>query len=65
MTGTLNEIDSAILEVALSLEEGEVRDGFVSRVYQGDTSGLGEMRQLIDDAKCAAAYFIDARERRA
>lgn len=65
MNGTLNEIDSAILEVALSLEEGDIRDGFVSRIYQKDPVGLGEMRQLIDDAKCAAAYFIDARERRA
>lgn len=65
MNGTLNEIDSAILEVALSLEEGEIRDEFVSRIYQSDPGGLGEMRQLIDDARSAAAYFIDARERRA
>lgn len=61
----MNEIDSAILEVALSLEEGVIRDEFVTRIYQADPGGLGEMRQLIDDAKSAAAYFIDARERRA
>jgi eukaryotic-like serine/threonine-protein kinase len=61
---TLNEIDSAILEVALSLEEGEIRDGFVSRTYRFDPDGLLEMRQLIADAKSAAVYFLNARERR-
>lgn len=65
MITALNEIDSSILEVALSLEEGESRDEFISRVYQNDPSGMEEMRQLIEDAKNAAAYFIDARERRA
>ncbi|RYD31282.1 MAG: hypothetical protein EOP87_15045, partial [Verrucomicrobiaceae bacterium] len=65
MNGTLNEIDSAILEVALSLEEGKARDGFVSRIYQSDPAGMEEMCQLIDDARSAATYFIDARERRA
>lgn len=65
MSATLNEIDSAILEVALSLEEGKIRDGFVSRIYHLDPGGQEEMLQLINDAKSAAAYFIDARERKA
>ncbi|RYD30613.1 MAG: hypothetical protein EOP85_23620, partial [Verrucomicrobiaceae bacterium] len=60
----MNETDSAILEVALSLEEGPARDAFITRVFQGDLEGQREMTQLIDDARSAAAYFIDARDRR-
>lgn len=61
----LNEIDGAILEAALSLEEGAVREAFLTRIYRADPRGLAEMRQYIEDSKCAAAYFLDARERRA
>ncbi len=60
----LNEIDSAILEVALSLEEGEARDAFITRVFHSDPEAQDEMNQYIEDAKSAAAYFLDARERR-
>lgn len=65
MVDALNEIDGAILEAALSLEEGEVREAFLSRIYRADPGGLLEMRQFIEDSKNAAAYFLDARERRA
>ncbi len=61
----MNEIDAAILEAALSLEEGGVREAFLARIYRADPAGLAEMRQYIEDSKSAAAYFLDARERRA
>jgi len=60
----LNEVDSAILEVALSLAEGEARDEFITRVYRSDPEGLHEMNQFIEDSISAASYFLDARERR-
>lgn len=51
----MNETESAVLEVALSIDEGETRDGFVSRVYHTDPAGLDKMRRLIANAKAAAA----------
>lgn len=64
LDGPLNETESAILEVALSLDDEATRDAFVSRIHRSDPAGLDKMRQLISDAKSAGSSLSDGRERR-
>jgi len=63
-TESSREVDHAILEVALSLDE-DARGEFLRRTFQGDAEGLSEMRMLVDATRGATSFFLDARERRA
>ncbi len=58
------EIESAILEVALSLDDTEMREDFLGRVYGADENGKMEMRRLIAVSGEAAGFFLEAREER-
>lgn len=58
------EVDCAILEVALSLDE-QAREEFLTRAYQGDAEGQSEMRKLVDATRGATSFFLDAREQQA
>ncbi|MEO5914063.1 MAG: serine/threonine-protein kinase [Luteolibacter sp.] len=64
-TESSREIESAILEVALSLDEGETREEFLQRTFRSDPAGLEEMRKLVEVSRGAASFFLEARERRA
>lgn len=58
------EIDSAILEVALSLDDAATREEFLDRVYDGNARAKAEMRKLIAASGEAAGFFLEAREER-
>jgi eukaryotic-like serine/threonine-protein kinase len=58
------EIDSAILEVALSLDDAATREEFLDRIYGRDERGKAEMRKLIAASGDAAGFFLEAREER-
>lgn len=62
---TDDEINSAIMEVALSLDEPSTREEFLDRVFAGRGNEKMEMIQLLDAADGAAAFFLEAREQRA
>ena len=63
-TDNEREIDSAILEVALSLEDAGTREEFLDRVYGDNEAGRAEMRRLIKCSGEAAGFFLEAREER-
>jgi serine/threonine protein kinase len=59
-----NEVDSAILEVALSLDDEEARARFLDRTFSGDATGHAEMLKLVESARGAGSYFLEAGESR-
>jgi hypothetical protein len=63
-TESSREVECAILEVALSLDE-DARSEFLKRTFQDDADGLSEMRILVEATRGATSFFLDARERRA
>jgi serine/threonine protein kinase len=64
ITDSQREIDSAILEVALSLDDAGMREDFLERVYGGNEAGKAEMRRLIAASGDAAGFFLEAKEER-
>lgn len=64
LNGSLNETESAILDVALSFDKGDGRDAFVAKVYHSDPGGLEKMRQLIVEAMSLGKSSADAQSRR-
>jgi len=60
-----DEISSAIMEVALSLDDPEVRDVFLDRVFENREPAKEEMTRLQQAADGAATFFLEAREQRA
>jgi serine/threonine protein kinase/cbb3-type cytochrome oxidase subunit 3 len=64
-TGHDEEISSAILEVALSLDHPEAREAFLERVFENREEDKQEMNLLLEAADGAATFFLEAREERA
>ncbi|MCB1130958.1 MAG: serine/threonine protein kinase [Verrucomicrobiae bacterium] len=58
------EMDSAIYQVVLSLEDPAERARFLDRVYPGDDAAKNEMLKLVGDSEDAARYFCDASDQR-
>ena len=59
------EISSAIMEVALSLDDPATRQVFLERVFRDSGPAKEEMTRLLDAADGAATFFLEAREQRA
>ena len=64
-TATDGEISSAIMEVALSLDDPATRQVFLERVFGDSAAAKDEMTRLLDAADGAATFFLEAREQRA
>jgi serine/threonine protein kinase len=65
-TGNLDdEISSAIMEVALSLDDPAARDLFLDRVFENHPPAKEEMTRLLQATEGAATFFLEAREQRA
>ncbi|WP_193214044.1 serine/threonine protein kinase [Luteolibacter marinus] len=58
------EISSAIMEVALSLDDPSTREVFLERVFENRAAARVEMTQLLQAADGAAEFFLQAREQR-
>lgn len=59
------EISSAIMEVALSLDDPAARQIFLDRVFENREDAKDEMAGLLEAADSAATFFLEAREERA
>ncbi|QJE95125.1 serine/threonine protein kinase [Luteolibacter luteus] len=59
------EISSAIMEVALSLDDPSARELFLERVFENRDDAKDEMARLLEAADGAATFFLEAREERA
>jgi serine/threonine protein kinase len=59
------EISSAIMEVALSLDDPSAREDFLERVFENQEAAKEEMAQLLEASDGAANFFLEAREQRA
>ena len=59
------EISSAIMEVALSLDDPGARQLFLERVFENRAEAKDEMARLLEAADGAATFFLEAREERA
>ncbi|MCW1884918.1 serine/threonine protein kinase [Luteolibacter flavescens] len=59
------EISSAIMEVALSLDDPASRRVFLDRVFENREAAKVEMTGLLEAADGAATFFLEAREQRA
>jgi serine/threonine protein kinase len=64
-TGHEEELSSAIMEVALSLDDPHARQAFLNRVFENREEAKQEMTQLLKAADGAAAFFLEAKEERA
>ena len=64
-TGHDEEISSAIMEVALSLDDPDARHAFLERVFENRQEAKREMATLLEAATGAATFFLEAREERA
>ena len=56
------EVECAILEVALSLDE-DGREEFLRKTFRNDEAGYVEMQKLVEATRGATSFFLDARER--
>lgn len=63
--GIDDEISSAIMEVALSLDDPAAREAFLGRVFETRVEEKREMIRLLEAADGAATFFLEAREQRA
>ena len=59
------EISSAIMEVALSLDDPDARRVFLDRVFENREVARQEMTKLLEATDGAATFFLEAREERA
>ncbi|GAA5120015.1 serine/threonine protein kinase [Luteolibacter yonseiensis] len=58
------EIEGAILETALGLEDPEAREVFLRQWFGNDPEGLERMRGLLKASAESASFFMEAREHR-
>ncbi|MBK1883559.1 serine/threonine protein kinase [Luteolibacter pohnpeiensis] len=58
------EIEEAVFETALGLEDPDSRDEFLKQWFRHDEAALARMRKLVEAAEKSAAFFVDARESR-
>ena len=65
VTASEGEISSAIMEVALSLDDPATRQVFLERVFGASPAAKEEMTRLLAAADGAATFFLEAREQRA
>jgi serine/threonine protein kinase len=56
------DIEGAIFEVALSIEDPAARRGFLERAFREDAGGLAKMMALLESADDATSFFLEARE---
>jgi serine/threonine protein kinase len=61
----VKDIENAIFETALGLEDDEARREFLRRTFQGDTEGLARIVSLLASARAATEFFVKARDIRA
>ncbi|MCW1924386.1 serine/threonine protein kinase [Luteolibacter arcticus] len=64
-SGIDEEISSAIMEVALSLDDPAARTAFLDRVFENREAAKHEMTRLLEATDGAATFFLEAREQRA
>ena len=64
MTHT-KDIEEAIFETALNLEDPAARQAFLERTFTGNPQGLAGMADLLDAARGSVEFFLEARERSA
>jgi serine/threonine protein kinase len=59
-----HEIQGAVLETALGLDDPEVREAFLVHWYRDDAAGLEVMRGLLQASLESTPFFMQAREQR-
>lgn len=59
------EIEQAVLDAALGIENRETREAFLRQVFAGDAVKIREMEDLVDSSRRAAEILHDARDARA
>ena len=59
------EIEQAVLDAALGIENRETRESFLRQVFAGDAVKIREMEDLVDSSRRAAEILHDARDARA
>lgn len=57
-------MEGAIFEAALSLDDPGVRRSFLERAFRDDPAGLDQMQELLESARDATPFFLEAREAR-
>ena len=55
------EIEGAILETALGLEDTDAREVFLRQWFSNDPAGLEAMRGLLRASVESATFFVEAR----
>ncbi|MBK1882143.1 serine/threonine protein kinase [Luteolibacter pohnpeiensis] len=58
-------IENAIFDTALEIKDGELRELYLQKTFQGDPDGLERMRNLLSAVGESAAYFLQSRVERA
>jgi len=61
---TRKEVEGAILETALGLDDPEAREVFLRQWFSNDPAGLEAMRGLLRAYEESASFFVEAREQR-
>jgi hypothetical protein len=59
------QIEQAVLDAALGIENEETRVAFLRQVFVGDAAKIREMEDLVDSSRRAAEILHDCREARA
>ncbi len=59
------EIEQAVLDTALGIENSETREAFLRQVFAGDAVKIREMEDLVDSSRRAAGILHDAGDARA
>jgi eukaryotic-like serine/threonine-protein kinase len=63
-SGVAKEVEDAIFETALGLDDDAARRELLRRTFQGDPDGLVRMERLLASARASTAFFVEAREHR-
>ncbi|WP_193213892.1 serine/threonine protein kinase [Luteolibacter marinus] len=56
------ELEGAVFETALGLEDPQLREAFLGRWFAGDAAGLEAMRALLRASVDSASFFVEAKE---
>ncbi len=59
------EVELAIFDAALGIEDGELRRRFLQRIYAEDAEGLARMEKLLAASRDSVSFFLKASEDRA
>ena len=63
-SGVAKEVEDAIFETALGLEDDAARRELLRRTFHDDPDGLDKMERLLASARASTAFFVEAREHR-